>query len=40
MTPSVLEILTHRLADRLWHRWFGGAFKSPWEAHLTPPTNR
>jgi len=40
MTPSVLEILTHRLADRLWHRWFAGAFKSPWEAHLTPPTNR
>lgn len=40
MTPSVLEILTHRLADRLWRRWFVGALKSPWEAHLRPPTNR
>lgn len=40
MTPSVLEILTHNLADRLWHRWFTGAFKSPWDAHQRPPTSR
>lgn len=40
MTPSVLEILTHSLADRLWHRWFAGVCKSPWEAHQRPPTSR
>ncbi|MFZ9314440.1 MAG: tetraacyldisaccharide 4'-kinase [Burkholderiaceae bacterium] len=40
MTPSVLEILTHRLADRLWRRWFTGACKSPGEVHLRPPANR